>query len=146
MARTNTAGTDAAARAWRLMFSYFLSTSPARERSLESRGLTPNDARALWALDETQGRAMGALARQWGCDPSNATFIVKRLERLGLAERHRSPQDSRVKLVRLTPLGARLKAELLAEYHLPPPGLEALAPADLAALEAIFQKLAPSSA
>src|SRR5687768_11384101 len=92
-----------AGRAWRLMFDCLMSTRPARDRSLKRRGLTPNDARALTSLERVHGRPIGALARDWACDPSNATFIVGRLERAGLAERRVGPHDRRVKLVALTP-------------------------------------------
>jgi DNA-binding MarR family transcriptional regulator len=30
---------------------------------------------------------MRVLAQEWGCDPSNATWLVDRLEALGLARR-----------------------------------------------------------
>src|SRR5690242_18313955 len=74
----------------------------ARSASLARRNLTPNDARALWSLQLDQGRPIGELAREWECDPSNATFIVDRLETAGLAARKPHPSDRRVKLVSLT--------------------------------------------
>jgi DNA-binding MarR family transcriptional regulator len=108
------AGKAALARkAWRLMFHFMMRTAPERTRKLGRRGLTPNDSRALFSLDPEEGRTMGALAEDWECDASNATWIVDRLERLGLAERRTIASDRRVKLVVLTPKGARTKAELL---------------------------------
>ena len=70
-----------AERAWQLMFDYLMYMQPARDRSLESRSLTPNDARAWSDLNRDDGCPMGTLARAWGCDPSNATFIIRRLEK-----------------------------------------------------------------
>ena len=134
---------DLAGPAWRLMFDFLISTTPVRERSLARRGLTPNDSRALFSLGEDQGRPIGALASQWGCDPSNATFIIDRLERSGLAERRADPADRRVKLVVLTAHGARTRSDLLDEFHLPPPELTNLSAEDLRALEGIFRKLQP---
>ena len=43
---------------WVLMFDFLMRTSPQRSKSLGRRGLTPNDARALSALDPHVGRTM----------------------------------------------------------------------------------------
>ena len=133
-----------AKRAWQLMFDYLMYTRPARDRSLESRGLTPNDARALSSLNRDEGRPIGKLARAWGCDPSNATFIIRRLEQGGLAERRTMPGDGRVKLVALTARGEKVRKELLAEFHEPPPELLGLASCDLEALAEILKQLRPA--
>jgi DNA-binding MarR family transcriptional regulator len=130
-----------ARRAWRAMLDYLMSTHPARERSLQRRGLTPNDARALWSLDAREGRPIGSLSREWGCDPANATFIIDRLERRGLARRTPSKSDRRVKLVTLTSRGAATKTQLLREYHAPPPELSTLDAQELATLVALVEKL-----
>src|SRR5262249_45841800 len=132
-----------AQRAWQLMFDYLMSTRPARDRSLERRGLTPNDARALSSLDREAGCPIGTLAREWGCDPSNASFIVGRLEKAGLAERRAKPEDGRVKLVRLTAHGKKVREELLAEFHEPPPEFLGLASSDLEAFIEILNQLRP---
>ncbi len=94
---------------------------------LQKRGLTPNDSRALFGLDK-DGKPIGVLARELACDPSTATWLVDRLERLGFAERRPSAQDRRVKLVTLTAKGAKSMEELLVEYHRPPPELSVLPP------------------
>jgi len=62
-----------AARAWQLLFDFFASTRPDRDRTLESRRLTSNDSRALMSLQVDEGKTMGTLAREWCCDASNAT-------------------------------------------------------------------------
>jgi DNA-binding MarR family transcriptional regulator len=130
-----------ARRAWRAMLDYLMSTHPARERSLQRRGLTPNDARALWSLDAREGRPIGSLSRQWACDPANATFIIDRLERSGLARRTLSKTDRRIKLVTLTRKGAATKTQLLREYHAPPRELSALDAQELATLLSLVEKL-----
>ena len=84
------------------MFDYLIRSGPHRTRSLAKRGLTPNDSRALFSLAVNEGRTMRTLADSWECDPSNATWIIDRLEKLGLAERRSVPEDRRVKLVVLT--------------------------------------------
>lgn len=123
------------------MFGLLMASSEARTTSLAKRGLTPNDARGLWSLDTDKGRPIGELAREWSCDPSNATFIVTRLEKAGFARREASEEDGRVKLVFLTPAGATTRAELLREYHAPPAQMRALSARDLRALTRILGKI-----
>jgi DNA-binding MarR family transcriptional regulator len=131
-----------AERVWRLMFELLMRSAPQRTGELARRGLTPNDSRALFTLDREEGRAMRSLAEEWGCDPSNATWIVDRLEKLGLAQRRTVPQDRRVKLVVLTAKGQQVRAELLREFHRPPPELAELGREDLAILRRTLEKLA----
>ncbi len=123
------------------MFDVLMASTGTRARSLADRGLTPNDARALWSLSAAERRPIGTLAQAWACDPSNATFIIDRLERAGLAERSESTTDRRVKLVGLTARGARIKDELMAEYRVPPPELLQLGDTDLRALIEVFEKI-----
>lgn len=134
-----------AARAWRRLFDFFISTRGHRDDTLDRFGLTPNDARALHTLESADGRPMRALAEAWGSDASNATWVVDRLERLGLAERRPMATDRRVKLVRLTSRGVSSRDEIMRAFHEPPPELLALDRRDLAALEVILAKLAPQA-
>lgn len=138
--------TDAlAGRTWQALFNLLTRSAPARTASLARRGLTPNDSRALFSLDARTGRSMRSLADEWRCDPSNATFIVDRLEQLGLASRQPLVTDKRVKLVVLTRKGQRTRTELLQEFHQPPPEFDALERGDLELLERILEKLAAAS-
>jgi DNA-binding MarR family transcriptional regulator len=130
-----------AARAWQLLFDFFASTRPERDRTLESRNLTANDSRALLSLDIDAGKTMGTLAREWCCDASNATWVVDRLERLGYAQRRPSPTDRRARLVVLTPKGAEAKSEILEEFRTPPPAFLKLERGDLEMLEKMLQKV-----
>ena len=130
-----------ARQVWSRMFDFLMRTAPERNRSLGRRGLTPNDARALSSLDRVTGRSMRELAKQWECDASNATWIVDRLERFGLAERRPVPGDRRVRQVVLTPAGERLRAELLEEFHTPPTDLLRLSRKDLEALARLLDQL-----
>jgi DNA-binding MarR family transcriptional regulator len=124
------------------MFRILVSSSGGRAASLGRRGLTPNDARALWSLEAGAGRPIGELAREWGCDPSNATFIVNRLEKAGFAQRRVLASDGRVKLVTLTASGVAVRRDLEKEYHRPPPEISALARRDLTTLIRILAKAA----
>ncbi len=88
------------------------------------------------------GKTMGSLAGEWTCDASNATWIIDRLEKRGLAERRPSPGDRRVKMVVLTPLGAKTRAAVMAEMFKPPSALLELDRQDLEALRDAARKLA----
>ncbi|WP_371495431.1 MarR family transcriptional regulator [Kitasatospora sp. NBC_00374] len=66
-------------------------------------GLNSSQAKALKAVQEPV--PMRALAGRLGCDASNVTGIVDRLEALGLAHRETAPGDRRVKIVAITPEG-----------------------------------------
>jgi DNA-binding MarR family transcriptional regulator len=132
-----------AKRVWRAMFDVLIRSAPQRSKILARRGLTPNDSRALFSLDTHEGRTMRSLADEWECDPSNATWIVDHLERLGLAERRSVAHDRRVKLVVLTSTGRNARAELLDEFHQPPSEVAALDRADLEALDRVLSKLEP---
>ncbi|HEX5369710.1 MAG TPA: MarR family transcriptional regulator [Dehalococcoidia bacterium] len=129
-----------AADVWRRLFGFFMSTRHQRDTTLERLRLTPNDARAFYSLSEAQGRTMRSLAEEWGCDASNATWIVDRLEKRGFAERQ-TPKDRRVKLVVLTALGAKTRSNLLQSLTEPPPQLLSLSDAQLKALSKALRPL-----
>jgi DNA-binding MarR family transcriptional regulator len=131
-----------AAEAWKRMFDFFMRTGVQRGRVLARMGLTPNDARALSALDVPGGRTMRSLADEWGCDASNATWIVDRLEERGFAERRALAGDRRVKLVVLTAAGAKARQKVLEGMYEAPPELVAL---PRASLEVLRNSLPPAS-
>src|SRR5580704_11353632 len=143
MAASPKTKTAVACRIWELMFGFLMRTAPERGRSLGRRGLTPNDSRALASLDPQAGRTMRSLADEWECDASNATWIVDRLEKFGLAERRTVPHDRRVKLVVLTARGVKTKAELMAEFLTPPVELLDMDQSDLETLQRALEKLPP---
>jgi DNA-binding MarR family transcriptional regulator len=74
-------------------------------------GLTPLQARTLLWLE--QPSAMRALADHLRCDASNVTGLADRLQAQGLVERS-AAGDRRVKLLQLTPEGAKLRKALAA--------------------------------
>jgi DNA-binding MarR family transcriptional regulator len=130
-----------AAEVWRRLFQFFMHTRPQRDRVLSDLGLTPNDMRALSALDARRGRTMRSLAEEWGCDASNATLIVDRLERLDLAVRRTDPDDRRVKLVVLTTHGSKTLRRAVDRMWQLPPELLALSSAELESLRTLLRKL-----
>ena len=133
-----------AAEVWRRMFDFFVSTSESRQRVLAELDLTPNDSRALHTLDAREGRTMRSLADEWGCDASNATWIVDRLEARGLAERRPRPGDRRVKLVVLTGAGVKTRDRVRAAMYEPPLELVGLPVTALRALSEAVAELPPT--
>jgi DNA-binding MarR family transcriptional regulator len=73
--------------------------------------LTASQATALREL--TGPMTLSELAERMSCEPSNATFVVDRLGKLGLVERRPHPRDRRAKQLVLTPEGAALRERLV---------------------------------
>ncbi|HYK98698.1 MAG TPA: MarR family transcriptional regulator [Candidatus Acidoferrales bacterium] len=123
-----------AAQAWRHIFSFVVATVDSRDRVLERLDLTPGDSRVLLSLDVRDGRTMRSLADEWDCDASTATWMVARLADRGLVARRAVPGDRRLRLILLTPQGARTKRELLSKLFAPPPVLLEMGGDELRAL------------
>ena len=130
-----------AAQVWRQVFELFVKTRGQREHVMQRLHLTPNDAKTLALLDSTEARPMGALAVACCTDASNATWVVDRLESLGLVERRAVPGDRRVKLVALTARGAKTRNAIMQAMHEPPLEVLALDRNDLVALGKILSKI-----
>jgi DNA-binding MarR family transcriptional regulator len=144
MPRRVTNKTELANQAWRDIFDFIVATAGDRNRVLARLGLTPNDSRAVTSLDQHTGRTLRALAEEWRCDASTATWIVDRLEAKGLAERRAHPSDRRARLVVLTPAGAGTRAELIAGIYTPPAALLELNRTELAMLREAVANLPTS--
>src|SRR2546428_12896715 len=123
MARYSSAKKAAAAAAWRHIFDYIVATASERVAVLERLGLTPAESRALISLDPNAGRSMRSLADAWSNDPSNATWVVDRLERRGLAQRRAQEWGRRGKKGVLTSKRKRDRKERPASQYTPPPPL-----------------------
>jgi MarR family transcriptional regulator, organic hydroperoxide resistance regulator len=75
-------------------------------------GLTAPQATALRELSGPM--TIGDLADRMSCEPSNATYVVDKLENQGLIERRPHPTDRRARQLVLTPRGSALREKLLA--------------------------------
>jgi DNA-binding MarR family transcriptional regulator len=64
--------------------------------------------RVLVLLAANGPQAIGTLAQQLGVNPSNATRVCDRLQRLDLVRRSRSDSDGRAVHVTITPAGRRV--------------------------------------
>jgi DNA-binding MarR family transcriptional regulator len=81
-----------------------------RDRAVKL-GLTAAQATALREL--TGPMTMSELAERMSCEPSNATFVVDKLEKRQLIERRPHPTDRRARQLILTPGGIALRDQLL---------------------------------
>ncbi|WP_329192446.1 MULTISPECIES: MarR family winged helix-turn-helix transcriptional regulator [unclassified Streptomyces] len=81
-----------------------------RERAA-TLGLTAPQATALREMSGPM--TMRELAERMSCEPSNTTFVVDKLEKQNLVERHPHPTDRRAKHLVLTAEGAALRRRLL---------------------------------
>jgi DNA-binding MarR family transcriptional regulator len=127
--------------AWQLLVRFSFeqrSTLPALAAELD---LSPAQCHLLNLIEPDRPMPMGELAGALSCDASNVTGLVDRLESRGLVQRSPSPEDRRVKVLSLTPLGARIRAALLDRMTSAPPTLGKLSAADQRALARILRQL-----
>lgn len=68
-------------------------------------GLTGPQSLVLRLLVKKGSLSSADLSRQMYVTPSNITGIIDRLEKKGLVERNRKPDDRRIALITLTPAG-----------------------------------------
>ena len=95
-----------------LIFFRFLMMSKHRVIELgKEYGLTSMQAMTLFLLDEN--RAMHELKTVFNCDASNITGLVDGLEAKGLATRYEDAKDRRIKLIRLSEKGEKVRGSLL---------------------------------
>ncbi|MGI5523092.1 MarR family winged helix-turn-helix transcriptional regulator [Micromonospora sp. CA-259024] len=76
-------------------------------------GLTPAAARALYELDPDRPLPARDLAGQLGCDRSNVTVLVDKLEQAGLVERRTDPADRRQKTLVVTEPGRGVRDRVI---------------------------------
>lgn len=91
-----------------VMFDFVDAYDRAYETAAEEHGLSVAHACVLGRIAEPRG--MRELAVELGCDASNITQIVTRLEARGLVERHANPDDRRSRQLIRTPAGDALNA------------------------------------
>lgn len=81
-----------------------------RERAV-TLGLTAAQATAMREM--TGPMTMRELAERMSCEPSNAAFIIDKLEKQGLVERRAHPTDRRAKHLVLNARGTAVRERLL---------------------------------
>jgi DNA-binding MarR family transcriptional regulator len=89
---------------------------------------------------------MNELASLLGCDNSNVTGLIDRLEARDLVTRQPSPHDRRVKHVVLTDAGRELRARMLDRVGQPPAGFERLTPGEHRQLRDLLRRVLDAGA
>ena len=102
--------------------------------------LSPPQVHALRLLEPERPLPMGRLACALGCDASNVTGIVDRLEQRGLIERRPSERDRRVKVLVVTAQGAKVRRALMIRLGEPPQSVASLSPADRRRLAGLLRR------
>ena len=74
--------------------------------------ITPVQYGLLTTLATNPNLDQNSLCRELGIDRTNVADVLNRLARRGLVERHRSKQDRRMVLARLTPAGQRVTDDM----------------------------------
>jgi DNA-binding MarR family transcriptional regulator len=128
------AAKTAAEEAWELLWKIMQANKPRVIELARELDFSPVQLHSLRLLEPGVETPMRALAQQLFCDPSNVTGIVDRLVARGLVERRESDTDRRVKIIRLTPAGQRIRAQVVERMSSPPPEIAALPAAQQRAL------------
>lgn len=90
------------------LFDFVDTYDRAYETAAASLSLSVAQACVLGRLESAYG--MGALAQELGCDASNITQIIARLEARGLVTRDPDPDDRRGRVISRTPQGDDVNA------------------------------------
>jgi len=129
-----------ASEAWRLIFDLGSVHRAHILAAASEHDLSPPQLFLLRRLEPDQPTPMSELAAFFGCDASNITGLVDRLEARGLIERRVPAHDRRVKQVVLTAAGEGLREQALARLHTPPDALLHLSREDQRTLRDILRR------
>jgi DNA-binding MarR family transcriptional regulator len=94
---------------------------------LETLELTYSQAKLLWRLEIGDTPSLKELARRCGVDPSNLAGVVDQLTERNVVLSRPAVHDKRVRIVRLTANGVRLRRRLVACLA-QNPSIESLSP------------------
>ena len=125
---------------WELLMDLVMAERARLPQIAAEFRLSPPQVHALRLLTPDEPLPMGRLACALGCDASNVTGIVDRLERRGLIERRPSDRDRRVKVLVVTTQGARVRKQLMVRLGQPPDAIAALSATDRRALAGILRR------
>jgi DNA-binding MarR family transcriptional regulator len=98
----------------RRLMDLFAHTLDHQGGCLETLELTYSQAKLLWRLEVGDTPSLKELARRCGVDPSNLSGIVDQLTERGLVLSRPAAHDRRVRVIRLTADGVRLRRRLVA--------------------------------
>jgi DNA-binding MarR family transcriptional regulator len=98
----------------RRLMDLFAETLTHQGSCLETLELTYSQAKLLWRLEVGDTPSLKELARRCGVDPSNLAGIVDQLTERRLVLSRPAVHDKRVRVIRLTADGVRLRRRLVA--------------------------------
>ena len=127
--------------AWQLLIQLFFAQRANLPPLAAELELSPAQCHVLHLIEPGRPIPMGQLAETLACDASNVTGLVDRLESRGLVRRRPSAEDRRVKVLELTPTGARLRTLLIDRMTAPPATLRRLSAAEQRSLVRILARL-----
>jgi DNA-binding MarR family transcriptional regulator len=125
----------------RRLMDLFASTLDHQGTFLETLGLTYSQAKLLWRLEVGDTPSLKELARRCGVDPSNLGGVVDQLTERGLVLSRPAAHDKRVRVIRLTADGVRLRRRLVACMS-QNPAIHALSPKHQEQLLEILREVA----
>jgi DNA-binding MarR family transcriptional regulator len=99
---------DAAGRAWQLLVKFFFAQRDRLPSFGQEFELSPAQCHVLHLIEPDRPLPMGRLAETLGCDASNVTGLVDRLEARGLVRRTTDASDARRIHLALTEAGRRV--------------------------------------
>jgi len=127
--------------AWQLLVKFSFTQNTQVSPLAAELELSPAQCHVLHLIEPGRPIPMGQLAETLACDASNVTGLVDRLESRGLIRRRASEEDRRVKVLELTPTGARLRTLLIDRMTAPPATLRRLSVAEQRSLVRILARL-----
>jgi len=130
-----------ACEAWQLLVKFFFTRRADLPTLASEFELSPAQCHVLHLIEPDRPIPMGRIAEALACDASNVTGLIDRLESRGLVRRQPSANDRRVKVLELTPAGARLRSTVLERMATPPDTLSRLSADEQRALVKILKRL-----
>jgi DNA-binding MarR family transcriptional regulator len=127
--------------AWRLLVKFFFSQRADLPTLASEFELSAAQCHVLHLIEPNRPVPMGRLAEALACDASNVTGLVDRLESRGLVRRDSAAEDRRVKVLALTPAGARLRSTLLGRMNNPSGRMDRLSANEQRVLVKILKRL-----
>ncbi len=127
--------------AWKLLLRLFFAQRGNLPSLAAELQLSPAQCHLLHLIEPGHAMPMRQVAETLACDASNVTGLVDRLESRGLVQRCPSPEDRRVKVLALTPAGARLRGLLVDRMAAPPASLGRLSVREQRALVRMLGRL-----
>ena len=96
------------------LMELFARTLDHQGTCLETLELTYAQAKLIWRLDASDTPSLKEAARRCGVDPSNLSGVVDQLTERGLMTSRPAAHDKRVRIVRLTGEGVRMRKKLVS--------------------------------